>query len=286
MIRLMSHNVWNNDQNQPAWAEKGQDCSAEARVHGLVHIYKDTLPDIIGCQEVSPFMLDLLREKMLEAGLEYAIIWGRFTPILYRADKFELVDTAFGTYPEKIAGYDGNFNDMQSKAWNLGVFREKKTGKSFVFVTTHLWWMSSDKKDGVWYQKYSDEAREIQIAIAVDKTREYCKKYSCPAVLVGDLNTGYESKAVQYLLENNFRHAHDVATDYAEEAVGYHECAGWGFASEYNNNPFVEAIDHIFVSEELGNTVKRFERYSPEYYLPISDHSPAYIDVEFKEDIL
>ena len=31
--------------------------------------------------------------------------------------------------------------------------------------------------------------------------------------------------------------------------------------------------------EEKGS-VKHFERYSPEYYLPISDHSPAYMDIE------
>ena len=27
-------------------------------------------------------------------------------------------------------------------------------------------------------------------------------------------------------------------------------------------------------------SVKRFERYSPDYYFPISDHSPAFIDLE------
>ena len=29
-----------------------------------------------------------------------------------------------------------------------------------------------------------------------------------------------------------------------------------------------------------GATVRRFERFSPEYYLPLSDHSPAFIDIE------
>lgn len=281
MIRLMTHNVWNRDDNQPAWAEKGQDCSAAARIDGLVRIYKDTMPDIIGCQEVSSMMADLLREHTMAVGVNYALIWGRFTPIMYRAEKFDLVDTAFGTFPEHIEGYEGSFNDMRSKAWNLGVFREKATGKLFVFATTHLWWMSSNESAGEWYQAYSDEAREVQITIVADKVKEYCKKYDCPAVLVGDLNTGYESKAVQYLLENGFHHAHDIATDYAEEAVGYHDCFCWGFVSEYKTDPFVAAIDHILIFGERDGAVKRFERYSPDYYFPISDHSPAYIDIEF-----
>lgn len=40
-------------------------------------------------------MADLLKEHCHALGLEYILIWGRFTPILYRADKFELVDSAF-----------------------------------------------------------------------------------------------------------------------------------------------------------------------------------------------
>lgn len=82
MLRLMTHNVWNNDDNQPAWIEKGEDCSAVARIDSLVRVYKETQPDIIGCQEVSRFMEDLLREGTLAAGMNYALIWGRFTPIL------------------------------------------------------------------------------------------------------------------------------------------------------------------------------------------------------------
>ena len=52
-IRLMTHNVWNRDTNSPKWAEKGEDCSAQARVGGLLRVYRETLPDVIGGQEVS-----------------------------------------------------------------------------------------------------------------------------------------------------------------------------------------------------------------------------------------
>lgn len=293
-IRLMTHNVWNRDENLPAWEENGEDCSAAARVDGLVQVYLDTQPDIIGGQEVSSLMADLLKEHCHSAGLNYTLIWGRFTPILYRADKFELVDSAFGTYPETIEGYEGSFNDVQSKAWNLGVFREKATGKVFVFATTHLWWKKEaaelqiatlTEKSGTgdlsrYYQPHSDKARELQIAILAEKVMEYREKYNCPVVLVGDLNTGYDSKAACYLRQLGFRHAHDIATEYAEESVGYHACTNTGYEKHYSNKPFEEAIDHIYLLGERNGTVKRFERYSPEYYLPISDHSPAYIDFE------
>ena len=284
-IRIMTHNVWNKDFNAPDWKARGEDCSAPARVWGLLRVYRETMPDIIGGQEYSALMADLVKQGFEAENENYALIWGRFTPILYRADKFELIDSAFGTYPEKMDGFEGSFNDVKSKSWNLGVFRIKESGKCFVFATTHLWWKKSptdgENFGNTQYQLGSDEAREFQIALLAEKIAEYRAKYQCPAILVGDLNTDYMSKAAHYLLKNGFRHAHDIATEYAEESVGYHDCFAWGYTTEYYDRPFEKAIDHIFVIGENEGAVKRFERYSPGYYFPISDHSPAYIDMEF-----
>ena len=85
-LRLMSHNQWKCDQNLPDWEKIGADCSAEVRVRGFVRVYKDTLPDVIGCQEVSATMADYLVRYAAEEGLHYALLWGRDTPILYRPD--------------------------------------------------------------------------------------------------------------------------------------------------------------------------------------------------------
>ncbi|MBQ8688989.1 MAG: hypothetical protein IJ515_01330 [Clostridia bacterium] len=283
-IRLMTHNIWNNDENCSEWEAKGQDCSAQARVGGLLRVYHETLPDVIGCQEASALMADLLKTGFEGEGVKYTLIWGRFTPIIYRADKFELIDSEFGAYPENIDGYEGCFNDVGSKSWNLGVFRVKESGKVFVFATTHLWWKKnpSDKlfSAGSAFQEFSDEAREYQIGLLTEKIEKYRAMYNCPAIMVGDMNTDYNSKAIRSALAHGFRHAHDIATEYAEESIGYHNCFPWGFETEYFDTPFETAIDHILVIGEKGGAVKRFERYSPDYYFPISDHSPAYIDIE------
>lgn len=284
-IRLMTHNVWNKDFNSTEWEQNGESCAASARADGLLRVYEETMPDIIGGQEVSARMADLLKEGLSKTPFRYTLIWGRFTPIIYRSDKFELIDSDFGTYPEAIDGFEGSFNDAKSKSWNLGVFRIKENGEIFVFATTHLWWKKSpsntEQFGNTQFQNGSDEAREYQIAVLSEKIRFYKEKYRCPAVLVGDFNTDYSSKAVQYLLKNGFRHAHDIATEYADESVGYHDCFAWGYRTEYYDQPFEKAIDHIFVSDEKNGAVKRFERYSPDYYFPISDHSPAFIDMEF-----
>jgi hypothetical protein len=135
-LRIMTHNVWNRDENAPAWETRGEDCSAAARVGGLLRVYRELCPDVIGGQEVSPLMADLLKEGFQSEPVNYTLIWGRFTPILYRADRLELIDSEFGTYPERLQGYDGSFNDVRSKSWNIGVFRVKDNGKCFIFATT------------------------------------------------------------------------------------------------------------------------------------------------------
>lgn len=283
-IRLMTHNVWNKDNNSPAWAEKGEDCSAAARVGGLIRVYRETSPDVIGGQEVSPLMADLLKEGLSAVGKNYTLIWGRYTPILYRSDKLELIESEFATYPEKIPGFDGFFNDARSKSWNLGVFRIKANGEKFIFVTTHLWWKKSPNDPTTFgndqYLLGSNEARKYQIASVLEKIEKYRQKYHCPAVLVGDMNCPYPSLAMQYVRSKGFRHAHDIANEYAEEAVGYHYCFSDGYETKYYDSPFESAIDHIYVIGEKKGAVKHFKRYSPEYYYSISDHSPAYIDIE------
>ena len=284
-VRLMTHNVWEFDTNSPKWEEKGEDCSAYARVGGLLRVYRELIPDVIGGQEVSALMADLLKEGFQSEPVDYTLIWGRFTPILYRSDKLDLIDSEFGTYPETIQGFDGCFNNSRTKSWNLAVFRLKSSRKMFVFVTTHLWWKANPTEPGhigqPWCQIGSDEAREQQIAIVWEKIKEYRERYQCPAILVGDMNTAYHSKAMRFIRDQGFRHAHDIATDYAEESVGYHYCFPDGYRTQYDDRPFETAIDHIYVIGESEGAVKRFERYSPEYYYPISDHSPAYIDMEF-----
>lgn len=280
MLRLMTHNQWKIDKNRPEWEKIGADCSAEVRVRGFARVYAETMPDIVGCQEVSAHMADCLMRYTAEAGLNYALLWGRDTPILYRRDRFELVDSEFSLYPDELPGREGIFNNDMTKSYAIAVFRTKESGRLFIFASTHLWWKSGNPASS-YYQAYSDEAREYQMALLIDRIDALQEKYLCPAIIVGDLNTWYTSKAVKYALEKGFVHGHDVATDYAEEAIGYHACFGWGYRDYYEDKPFVEAIDHILLRGLPDDAVKRFERFSPEYYLPLSDHSPAYIDLEF-----
>ena len=85
---IMSNNQWKCDSNQPAWAARGEDCSAERRVEGLARAYQQVAPDVLGIQEASVRMNELLMRRMTSfshegAPVHYELITGGDTPLLY-----------------------------------------------------------------------------------------------------------------------------------------------------------------------------------------------------------
>lgn len=284
MVRLMTHNVWECDDNSPAWAKKGIDCSAEVRVKGFMHIYEDTCPDVIGFQEMTPRMLSLMSQEFIERGQKFAFIWGGYSPIAYNSEKFELIDCEWEIFPEQIEGLGGPFNNDKRKSWSVAVFKIKENGKIFAYATTHLWYkrnpVTEEDYKSPSCQPFSNEARAWQMELLMSKLEKYSNKYDCPMILTGDMNTPYNSKPIKTALDNGFVAAYHLATDFADNTMGYHYCYPDGYKTEYSPAPFEYAIDHIMLKKAPENSVKNFVRYSPEYYLPLSDHSPAYVDIE------
>lgn len=276
-LRIMSNNQWRCDENKPWWQARGLDCSAETRERGFVRFYLETAPDILALQEVSPLMLEKLLVFAQEAGLDYAAVWGRDTPILYRRGLFELVDSSFLIYPETVPGFDGSFNNSNTKSFCAAVFRHKAAGRLLTVMSTHLWWKSSDPSDKN-HQPHSDEARAAQMTLAIDELDRLRGEYTAPQLLLGDLNAVYGSMAVKAAFDRDFEHAHDIARGYRDETNGMHPC-GPEVLGPYEVRGFDASIDHILARGLQGAYVERFERRMPEYYLPLSDHAPVWIDL-------
>ena len=282
-LRLMGQNQWNYTANSEHWAALGLDCSSPVRSKGHIQVFKELCPDVVGGQEVNKDMqLDFMLYAQAEK-LPYSLIWGNMTPIFYRADKLELLATEYLLYPKYVEQYEGIFNDANSKACNLAVFRDKESGKVFIFVTTHLWWRNGTNPAYYSYQAGSDEVREMQIRLADGLVNKYRAVYgNVPVVIAGDMNTGVGTPALNYLSnEGGYTHAHDVATEYATELSGYCCCGPKAPAEKWLDTPYTAADDHIYVKDMPAGAVKRYDRYMPDYYLKLSDHAPVYIDVEF-----
>lgn len=283
-MRIVSQNQWNCTDNLSHWQAQGLDCSSKVRMKGHTQVIKTLLPDILGGQEVNKEMQLDLQIDLLEAGLHYTLIWGSMTPIFYRADKLELLDAEFYPYPEHLEGYDGICNDAKSKNANLAVFRDKESGKTFVFVTTHLWWKNGSDPSRRDYQAGSDQVRTWQLQAAMALVERYREKYDgCPAVILGDLNTRYHSEAIQYALhEGGYVHAHDVAVEYAHDGEGYNGCnVHYKGPGIWSSGSFEDAIDHILVKGFPADAVRRFDRYTPDDYVYLSDHAPVIADIAF-----
>ena len=273
-LRLVTQNQWNTVQNSTKWEEKGLDNSAKARMPGHLQVLKELMPDVLGGQEVNKDMQSILMDLISDNGLPYTMIWGLYTPIFYRSDKLELLENRYLSYPVKIEGYEGKFNDAKSKACNLAVFREKLSGKVFIFATTHLWWQNDAMTPG------SRQARVYQVRLAMEMLEKYSKQYqNCPMVFCGDLNDVYDSPCVKALEEAGFVHGYHAATEFRFEGMGYNN-NNYSLPPKWIDAPFEKAIDHVFVKGFKKDAVKRFDRYCPDYYLYLSDHAPCYIDIE------
>lgn len=277
---ILSNNQWKCDDNCPAWAQKGEDCSAETRVKGLVRAYQQIAPDVLGIQEASVRMNTLLMEQMSRfekdgQTLRYELITGGDTPLLYRQDKLLLIESGFFRYSEEVPGLEGSFNNHETKSYAFGVFKERATGRRFAVMTTHLWWKSS-KLGAANYQAHSAEARAYQIRLALTRLEEVTAKYACPGVLMGDLNAAMGSQCLNTAGEMGWVDAHELATGRRSDTRGHHPCGPGGY-SRAEAGTFEQAIDHILVRKDSGLVIGDYLRLEDEWFDAISDHYPLYI---------
>ena len=282
---LMSNNQWKCDHNNDVWRAMGEDCSAEARVKGLVRAYKAVMPDVIGLQEVSVRMAALMMAELEEAPLpdggaaRYEYISGGDTPIVYRRDRLKLLESGFFLYDEAVPGLEGSFNNGETKSYCFGVFEERGTARRFALMSTHLWFMSS-RPGPRSYRAGSNVARAYQIRLASARMDEVMAKYACPGVLMGDLNASVNSLCLDAARAEGWKEVHDLALGDRDETCGHHPCGQNGF-ERGEPGTFEQAIDHILLKNEGGARVNYFRRIRDEWFDRISDHYPLYIDVDF-----
>lgn len=278
-MRLMSNNQWKCDKNNDAWRARGEDCSAEARVGGLVRAYNEILPDVMGLQEVSSHMAELMMAELAKtSGADYEYISGGDTPMVYRRDTLRLRELGFFRYSEAVPGLDGSFNNGGTKSYTFGVFEQKDGDATFAVMSTHLWWKSSDPSSAH-YQKGSNEARAYQIRLACERMNGIMQKYGCPGIIMGDLNASVNSLCLETAFADGWREVHDLAVDFRDETRGHHPCGPSGY-SRGDAGEFCRAIDHILVKGDCESAVRSFHRFNPEWFDRISDHYPLYVDID------
>lgn len=131
---VLDYNVWMHTAGQ------------EGRVNSLLNDIEKLNPDLMGLQECTHEWMAFITDKFSE---KYGIVGeGRdgthtstdqFNPVLYRKDKFTLIDSGtrwLSETPE--TKYTKVPDSTYERIFTFAVLEEKATGKQFVFISTHF----------------------------------------------------------------------------------------------------------------------------------------------------
>ncbi len=195
--------------------------------------------DIWGTQEGKSWQLqDLLGVlpdySYIGVGRDDGKTAGEYSAIFYKKNKFDLLKS-------------GNFwlstvTDKPNKGWDAvlprictwGLFKEKKTGKTFYFYNLHM-------------DHIGKIARSESAKLILSKIKEAGVKI--PVVLTGDFNVDQNSDSYKVLETSNILH-----DSYNLSKIRLDNSAS--FNSYGNGLGINERIDHIFLSNQF--TVKRY----------------------------
>ena len=218
--------------------------------------------DIIGMQEVLHNQLEDLK-----AGLpNYAAIGvgrddgkekGEYSPLFYRADKYEVLES--NTFPDSVGfiGWDGACTRIATWA----KFKDKATGKIFMGVNTH-------------FDHVGTEARRESALLIIKKIKEIVGDQ--PAVVTGDFNVNDQSEAYQTITTNEFvlKDAYKMTDQKAGPNYTFHDFGRYAMEKR-------EKIDFIFVTPQIKvlNTEIAQNPETKTGYL--SDHNPHMALLEF-----
>ncbi len=218
----------------------------------------DYMPDSVGLQECEGTWFLTLKTylpdyKIVGVGrLTGLPLIGESTAIMFRTDKYELVD--WGTFwlsetPDKVSkGWDSNY--PRTCTWV--VLKNRETGMRYAHVNTHL------DNGGVL-------ARENGLSLVLEK----CASFDMPVVLTGDFNFGKGSELYKVLTAGDMTDTAEVA------AVADSGCTSHGYSGGVAGTP----IDFVLINDKITEvyTYKIIrDQYDGRY---VSDHYPIYSDI-------
>ena len=219
---------------------------------------EDQKPDVFGVQEALEYQVRYIeemcgyesvgvgRENGKKEGEHMSIFWNKKTVSMLKWGTFWLSET-----PEKPSkGWDAEC--FITATWAL--MKDKKTGKKFYFVNTHL-----DHK--------GTEAQKNGLKLIVDRIAEI-NPDGLPMILTGDFNIEPKNPALKDL-DARMQSARNIA----EKTDDHATYNGWGKSSTM--------IDYIYVSgfsscPEYQTVTKRYEDRKF-----ISDHYPIFARLIF-----
>lgn len=192
-MKIMSFNVL-------CYGREGHEM--EKRMPLVLRRIREQMPDILGTQESHKIWMDYLCAGMPEyafvgAGRDDGREKGEYSPVFYRKDRFDLLDS--GTF------WLSETPDVPSRGWDAAclrvcsyaLLRSKADGTVFAAVNTHL-------------DHVSEQARDKGIELVVEKLRSFG---DIPVFCTGDFNTDEGSTCYRIMTADFMADAKYLAAD-------------------------------------------------------------------------
>ena len=257
---LYSQNIWNHN-------------PSEYRNSLVYSMVLQTGADICMFQECGPAtnrvgataISELMKYEYTEVCPEKASM--NFTPVYYKTDKFNLIDSGYYLYT--------GLNDANSKSVTWAVLEDAETAKCFAAISTHFWWKYDSNVDN---QQRIQNARELK-----DICDQIIEKYAVPVLIGGDFNNGENSEQgdepYKAMLQMGFKDLRLMSLN-TTDTFTHHE-----YPVLKENGIYAEGslpnktIDYIFAYGKEPKELTRFDILTTQKALDSSDHCPLISEV-------
>ena len=229
--------------------------------------------------EVSPFAVEKAEE---DANYDrFASVGGQsYTPIFYRADRWEVVED--GSY---LFYWKHRYHMTNTKSLSYGVFKNKETEELVLVLSTHFPLMASGYVgNGDSYMTYSGtdavEGANWRRGAASEILKEVdAMRAKYPGILTavgGDLNAKVNETSLKNMEDHAVLSNATVMADADKKTLGtsFHD---YGKAPSDSGLP----IDHWYISEDVA-TVLRHRIVKDILTVKGSDHCPVVVDIARK----
>jgi endonuclease/exonuclease/phosphatase family metal-dependent hydrolase len=294
----MFNNVLFGDRSYMRKDENGKaikDVPADKRNELQYELYKQYMPDVLGCQE---FNITKRGERDIPHSDLVAMIktlgykescprdtkvhpFFNNTPLFYNTKTTKLIKSEYYWFKHQLDWQNEgrcSCRDCSSKSMTWGLFESLETGKRYIAVSVHMCTASAGVK-------------RLQAIEAVEIFRELRKKYNCPIFIGGDYNALWDHPNYEYFTSDEVGYLdigrNGVAELHSSEARTYHrpypaycEELDMVLPDEADDTAIDLAggVDHILLDNGEDVKVKVYGVVVDEVAAAGSDHYPIFAD--------
>lgn len=218
-------------------------------------------PDIMGLQEVLNGQLEYLEKRLssyerIGVGRDDGLTEGEYAPILYKRDRFELIDSGNFWLSETPSEPSVGWDAVIKRICTYVVLEDTESNEQIHFYNTH-------------FSHVGPEARSQSAQLIMDSIRSISDH--CRVILTGDLNTRPNSSPYNIIIESGMKDSYDSRIRF-------------GPVGTYNGfdvfGPHTRRIDYIFFRGFASKKYVTSSELIDRNYL--SDHFPVSALLEYR----